>query len=342
MFIIESSSNINDIKKILTNIKSNYPNISFISYVDGEFGLRMMIYSTIVNLFVKKQKENNQIIVGLCFKGLTFYIKDYCDFIIEINDSTFSFIQSSDKMNIDNSAHSLNHYNGTVSSYKYNGNDGWNLFYIRGIHNDEYEKMLDSFNFSDIFYTTHCDGSRYINKNGIVINGNISCGKIKNQHFYFYFPDCLQTYHQKINKYKTPHNDNICVWIRNTNKHPSRNMSYSIYNSLFNYCIQNKKRLYIFLDLIKVEVPQNEYLIICDVKMEYSLNLDNFLEVCKNCSVFICTNSGITDIVSYYLDINVLLNSGPDFSNFSKLNGVNKLFTDSNTMIKYLDNIYYR
>ena len=33
---------------------------------------------------------------------------------------------------------------------------------------------------------------------------------------------------------------NIAIWIRNTDKHPDRNTLITTYETVFNYCIENK------------------------------------------------------------------------------------------------------
>jgi hypothetical protein len=339
MKIYKCSSKVDDIKNTISKIINDYNNIAFISYIDGEYGMRTYLYTTIVKNFIEIQKELNNIIVGICFKGLTFLLES-CDIIIEIQDSTFEDLQENEII------HSQSDSIIFVPSFKYNGTNGWCLSLIRGVHFSEYEDMLEKFNFSNIFYTTHLDGSYYINKiNSVYTGNNLIFGKIKNEN-YIYNTD-INKYLQLVipkniikNKEK---NNNIAIWIRNTNKHPGRNVPKNIYTTLFEYCIKNKKHLYIFMDLNPVNVEDNEYLHICNINMNGNLkpNFDDFLEICKKCYIYVGADSGIADYLSYYTNINIILSvQNNNYSPFAKLNGVNMIANNDIDLINYLHSLY--
>jgi hypothetical protein len=71
--ILSIEASIPEIYETLKSLKTQYINIAYISYIEGEYGLRMVIYNSIVREFVNKQKELKNSIVGLCFKSNTYF-----------------------------------------------------------------------------------------------------------------------------------------------------------------------------------------------------------------------------------------------------------------------------
>jgi hypothetical protein len=128
------------------------------------------------------------------------------------------------------------------------------------------------------------------------------------------------------------------VWIRNSKNDTSRNLPESCYTALFDYCIQNKKHLNIFLDLNKVPVPKNEYLHICDFRKHNSPLLDEFVKICNKSYIYIGCNSGTTYIASYYTKANCLI-----FKNqwdHSTLVNPQPIFNTKEELIRMLDSKY--
>ena len=310
--IYKVSNQISDIKNILISLKDKYEDYAFISYIDGEYGMRVKIYSSLCYDFYKKCKQNNKIVVGICFKGTKSFLTHCCDNIIEIQDIAFD---TTKEEIVDNSQYSSNHANdGFVPKNLYQGNDGWSLEYIRGLHCDKYEKMLEEINFENIFYTLHCDGSRFINKKGWKhVNNNFEPYKINNIDFSFssiqhWIDNNLFIEEKEYNSYT---NNAISIWIRNTNKWTQRNMKPFIYNAIFNYCINNKKKCYVFQDLIPIKLPNNEYIIDSTIRFKQRPDFDNFLNICNKCDIFIGPDSGATEFILAYSKTNVKCTSIP-------------------------------
>ena len=294
--IFKVSNNEDDIEKLLFNLKETYGDYAFISYIDGEYGIRISCYNSVVYDFYKKMKENNIVCIGISFKGTTSFLDNLCDHIIEIDD--IEFLSNTKEIIQDNSQHSLNHSNNVVSSNSYEGNDGWNLTYIRGIHCNKYENILLKLNFKNIFYTLHVDGSRFINcngcNNGIIYKINdINMTVDLNVHYLI---------GRSITKSKIEINEKtnkIAIWIRNTNKWSHKNIPENVYKHLFNYCIDNNKTCYVFQDIIPVDLPINENIIDCTTRYKNRPDFDNFLKVCSTTDIFIGADSGATQVVAY-------------------------------------------
>jgi hypothetical protein len=84
-------------------------------------------------------------------------------------------------------------------------------------------------------------------------------------------------------------------------------MPLNIYGTLINYCIENKKHLYIFQDLQPVNIQESEYIHICNIRENGVLLFDKFIDICKDCYIYVGADSGATDICSTYTDCNVLM-----------------------------------
>jgi hypothetical protein len=84
-------------------------------------------------------------------------------------------------------------------------------------------------------------------------------------------------------------------------------MPEEIYTALFSYCIANKKHLYIFLDLNKITVPENEYLHVCDFRKNNQPLFDEFVKICNKAYIYVGCDSGSSYIASYYTKANCLL-----------------------------------
>ena len=111
-------------------------------------------------------------------------------------------------------------------------------------------------------------------------------------------------------KKNTDKNDNIVVWVRNTKFAPIRNLPESCFTALCDYCIKHKKHLYIFLDLFKVPVPENEYLHVCDFRLHNQPLFDEFVKICNKSYLYVGCDSGPSYIASFYTKANCLLYNG--------------------------------
>ena len=308
----------------ITRLKREHPNLAFISYIDGEIGFRVILYNSLVYQFAKKQRELKNFIVGLCFVGNTFYLKHYCDIIIEVDDIAFewdSFDTSSTEQYTQR-----NHFPGMAP---YAGNDGSHPFYNTGYYNHIYEEILCDMKFSNIFFTYHCASSWH--SSGEINHmhtspdiAGLDIGKIENQYYKIFDKDLLEKIKllhndkhangsmyriMSFNKFtkQTVPNDNIVVWIRKTNKCPERNLPEEIYLTLFNYCIANKKHLHIFLDLEKVDVPVNEFLHVHDYRKNNQPLFDEFVKICNKSYLYIGCDSGSSWIAAHYSKVNCLI-----------------------------------
>jgi len=140
---------------------------------------------------------------------------------------------------------------------------------------------------------------------------------------------------------KTIKNDNIACFIRNTNKHANRNLPPSIYNLLINYCMCNNKHLYIFLDLLPVDIKECEYVHIVNIRENGVLLIDKFIDICNDCYLFVGSASGISEICSTYTYCHVIQwhdNASVPYQQVIKNNDiVIRTYDDLNNT---LDNLY--
>ena len=59
IMIYKVSNQISDIKNLLTSLKDKYDDYAFISYVHGEYGIRVWVYNSLCYDFYKKCKQNS-------------------------------------------------------------------------------------------------------------------------------------------------------------------------------------------------------------------------------------------------------------------------------------------
>ena len=282
-------------------------------------------------------KSQNKTCIALVFKGTKCFLNNLCDHIIEIDD--IEFASTLNNKIEDNSSTSLNHINNVVPSNSYYGNDGWDLTYIRGIHSALYEDILLEMNFSNIFYTLHVDGSRYINLYGCN-NGYLY--KANNQNVVFHNVNNDTTCINAINnifKENTPSHvtNKIVIWIRNTNKMPYRNIQIDYYNALFDYCIANNKICYVFQDIIHIELPIHDNIIECNDRFKNRPNFDNFVKICSDCDIYIGADSGPTYLLMHQcINILKICTGNVHYTNNNIINNIN----NKSLLLNVLNNFY--
>jgi hypothetical protein len=339
------SNNVDDIKDLLIKLKNEYGEYAFISYIDGEYGIRVWVYNSLCYEFYKNCKKREITVIGICFLNTKSFLRNCCDHVIEIQDVVFN--TTKEKI-ISNTPFYQDYFTPPADADKalhcyeghyYEGNDGWNLEYYRGVDCIEYENILDMLEFKNIFFTLHCAGAAYINKlnwghvdSNLVIykidNNNLIINNIQNHMVNSFHIDNINSIDNKKIK-KT-----ICMWIRNTTKWPERNMQPYIYNSIFNYCISNKIVCYVFQDLIPVVLPINEYIIDSTDRYKNRPNFDNFLNICNQCDYYIGCDSGPTELISvhsntyikYINHVSSFILNHRNGNTFSILRNVNELY----------------
>jgi len=112
---------------------------------------------------------------------------------------------------------------------------------------------------------------------------------------------------------------NIAIWIRNTDKHPDRNTLITTYETVFNYCIENKIYCNVFLDIIPIELPNSEFIINKTQITKTSINWDNYIEIINNCDFFIVSDSGATEFILANTNINILYDRDLNYNFFKYL-----------------------
>lgn len=294
--IFSVSNKESDIKELLLKLRSEYGDYAFISYIDGEYGIRIWVYNSLVYAFYNLMKSQNRVCIGIVFKNTKSFLNNLCDHIIEIDDVEFHSNALNSEI-VDNNQYSTNHTNSIVPTNSYYGNDAWDLVYIRGMHSKLYEDILLEMNYSNIFYTLHVDGSRYINIHGCN-TGHLY--KVNNENAIFKSNDinviCINSRHVCEKYQKTTITNNIVIWIRNSNKWPHKNTPKHYYESLFDYCITNNKNCYVFQDIVSVALPVHNNIIECNDRIKNRPDFDNFIKICSSSDVFIGADSG-----PYYL-----------------------------------------
>lgn len=307
----------------LANLLLEYKNANyaFVSYISGEYGMMINMYKTAVHDFYQKMKQQNIKTVAFVLKNSKCFAHDVCDEIIEFQDVNFDNVEhSTDLPKCYQNMHIV------MDNNSYCGNDGWALQYIRGTSSQTYESIIDTMNFTNLFFTLHVDGSYYINRINVKQeNESICLYKIQSNNFYIdSIKSCINhcrsttminNKNNNINKSK-----NIAIWIRNTNKWCTRNMKPSTYNTIFRYCIEKHIKCHIFLDLIPVEIPDNQYLIDCTNRLKNRPNWDEFINILTNCDFYIGSDSGSSELVLLSLNINCLFDA--NIRNMSNLNNV--------------------
>jgi hypothetical protein len=327
--VIKVSASLKDIEATIRGLKEKYENTAFISYIDGEYGMRVSLYKFYVRDFVNKIRYNfnDSKIIGLCFIGHKSFIEEYCDYIIEVQDTKFENVDIAEK----NEHYADADYTPTSV---YTGSDGWDRYYIGGLYNETYEKMLEDINFSNIFFTTHCDGSMLISKFGARNFGSSEKMLYQINGISFLANFTLPDF---INKTEN-NNKNIALHIRNSNKWPHRNLPESVYRCIFNYCIDNSINLYVFTDLIDVDLPKNEYIHRATKRLNNIQDIDHYRDIINNCQIFIGSDSGFSEFVLYYTNISKIYIHNSFSQTFSYVNNYKALFHSDNQLINLINN----
>jgi hypothetical protein len=321
MTVIKIDNDPESFLQVITQIRTINPSLAFISYLDGEYGFRVILFNSLVYQFSQLQRKLKNPIVGLCFIGNTFFLKHYCDIIIEVQDVAFKWDAFDTQ-----TPEQLAKRNHMPLNLPYAGNDAGHYFYKLGYTNTRYEEILLNLKFSNIFFTYHSAGSWQTTGeiNNIQTAPYISdlyVGKINNNYYKLVDTALTNTMNEFIDhlnyafikltsfsnfKKNTEKNDIIVTWVRKSNT-VEANMPEDIYLALFEYCIQHKKHLYVFLDINKVSVPENEYLHVCDYRKNNSPLFDEFVKICNKAYLYVGCDSGSSYIASYYTKANCLL-----------------------------------
>uniref|UniRef100_A0A6C0LRP8 Uncharacterized protein n=1 Tax=viral metagenome TaxID=1070528 RepID=A0A6C0LRP8_9ZZZZ len=332
------SNDENDIKNLLVKLRSDYGDYAFISYIDGEYGLRVWAYNSIVYTFYNLVKQQNIICIGITFKNTKCFLHNLCDHIIEIDDielkSTISEKSRDDNENIIiSNSHAVpeTFLVDSVPDNNYYGNNAWDLVYVRGIHSKIYENILLEMKFSNIFYTLHIDGDKYRNIFGNYnynnLCSNVCLYRINDENIYHTIPNmknmCINNVQICKKNEKNMKTNKIAIWIRNSNKWSSKNTKKSYYDTLFNYCITENKICYVFQDIIRVDLPVHNNIIECNDRIKNRPNFDNFINICNTCDLYLGADSG-----PYYL---LLHQEQP----ILKICDDNILYHDGNTIITH-------
>jgi|UniRef100_A0A6C0IKR6 hypothetical protein len=310
MKIIPCSNNLQDIKNVISSLITENENCAFFSYIDGEYGIRLHLYYSLGKMFYNEMKTMDIPVVALVFKGQTWSVSECSDIVIEVQ-SSYGFSHNTE---LTEKEYNDNKSNPSwVPTGVYTGSDGWRQEYFKGFHDAQYEKMIDDFNFSNLFYTTHCCGSKYTNPHmETPVNGTGCLYKINNQNVIL--NNIVNNYVEKyftINTLKQTNNSkDYLLWIRNTNKWPTRNTPQSIIDNICKFCIATKRKCYVIQDLQETIVPDNEYIINYlrsdnsnGLYMKGSIHIDNIIELSKKCGVYIGADSGASEIMATNINI---------------------------------------
>jgi hypothetical protein len=308
--------NFDELKLILNYFKEN--NYAYISYIAGEYGIINSIYNIVCYDFYLKMKNKGIKTVAFVLKDMKSFAYGCCDEIIEYQDIEFN----------DNTANT-----DLFNNENYYGCDGCASNYTRGIRSKCYEAILKECNFSNLFFTLNCDGGFYYN-NSTTFDETYET-KTEFDYICLYKIDNINIYLESlkhnsfINLYKYKKSDiirdfniktrNIAIWIRNTNKHTYRNTLKSTYETVFDYCIQNKIYCNVFLDLIPTELPNNEYIINRTERYKNRPNWDNILEIVNDCDFYIGSNSGSTEFILSNSKVNLLYDQDLNYPYFKYL-----------------------
>lgn len=301
--IVHKIYNLDELKKILSYFKNN--NYAYISYIIGEYGIVNSIYKIITYNFYLKMKEMGIKTVAFVLKGMKQFAYNCCDEIIEYQD-----IEINDNTN----------EIGIFSNNGYYGNDGTAKEYIFGMRSKNYEFILKSMSFSNLFYTLHCDGTHLYN-NFSTYDETYTIINPENDYMIYYKINDINIIiepriisYQKYYKYKQPEikknfnekTRNIAIYIRNTNKHTFRNTLKETYETVFNYCINNKIFCNVFLDLIPIKLPENKYIINKTDRFKNRPNWDTIIDIINNCDFYIGSDSGASEFIASNCNINCL------------------------------------
>ena len=354
MKVLQIPNHLDDFKNAIINLQNVVgEKLAFISYIEGEFGYRVLHYSSNVKEFAMKQRELGHFILAVCFKGNTFYLQDCCDLCIEIQGKVFSHIKPATTNHFANINPEVPYLEGSVTTLAhpfevptsfYAGENGFDLHYLRGTHDTEYEAYINSCNFKNCIYTLRPDGLGIVTPHSVTLNSPRSlftAGKLQGQPFNC--PTDFKELSSKLLVYNPPKprktvemkNNKIAIWVRMTNKDPQRNFSVIVLDALFDYCIANKIYLYIFLDLIPIPVRESEYIIVCN-REEHTW--DAFVKICSECYLYIGCSSGTSEMVYAYTDTHLLLYSGP--TAMIELQPMYSVFRTKEDLLGILDHYY--
>ena len=193
MHIIHKVYNLDELRLIIKQFKDN--NYAYISYIIGEYGIVNSIYKIITYNFYLKMKEMGIKTVAFVLKGMKQFAYNCCDEIIEYQD-----IEINDNTN----------EIGIFSNNGYYGNDGTAKEYIFGMRSKNYEFILKSMSFSNLFYTLHCDGTHLYNNfstydETYTINFLVNlCNRTKQDlQFFMWPPSAMSIIKDPIPLYKT-------------------------------------------------------------------------------------------------------------------------------------------
>ena len=191
-------------------------------------------------------------------------------------------------------------------------------------------------NFLNIFYTLHVDGSRYINLHGCN-NGYIY--KINNENIIFNNINnhtCINNIHICEKEIKRQNTNNIVIWIRSSNKWSTKNIHEDIYNTLFDYCISNNKKCFVFQDLMPINLPNHYNIIDSTTRYKNRPDFDYFIKICSESDIFIGADSGPLYLLLHQpINILKLCTDTTSYSNSSLISSINK-----NILIDKLNDFY--
>ena len=301
--VIPCSNNLQEIKTLILSLLTENKKSAFFSYIDGEYGIRLHVYYSLGKMFYNEMKKMDIPVIALIFKGQTWSVSECSDIVIEVQ-SSYGFSHNTDLTEQEYNDNKNNH--SWVPTGVYTGSDGWKPQYFKGFRDNEYENMIDSFKFSNIFYTTHCDGSKYTNPyTETIVDGEEGfLYKVNDQNIILnnIRPDYVERYFTTNTLKQTNKSRDYLLWIRNTNKWPQRNTPQSLIDNICKFCIATKRKCYVIQDLQETPVPDNEYIINYlrsddsnGLYMKGSIHIDNIIELSKKCGVYIGADSGASE-----------------------------------------------
>jgi hypothetical protein len=312
MKIIQCSNNLQEIKTLISSLLTENEKSAFFSYIDGEYGIRLHVYYSLGKMFYNEMKKIGIPVVALVFKGQTWSVSECSDIVIEVQ-SSYGFSHNTELTEQEYNDNKINP--SWVPTGVYTGSDGWRQEYFKGFHDNEYENMIGGFNFSNIFYTTHCDGSKYTNPHTeTLVDGEGFLYKVNDQNIILnnIRNDYLGRYFTTNTLKQTNKSRDYLLWIRNTNKWPQRNTPQTLIDNICKFCIATKRKCYVIQDLQETPVPDNEYIINYlrsddsnGLYMKGSIHIDNIIELSKKCGVYIGADSGASEIIAANINIPV-------------------------------------
>lgn len=273
---------LDELDTTLKDLKSRYQNVCLISFIDGEYGMMEIFYETAIKEYLNVCKDKYKI--GLCKKGHTTFLRNKVDIILELEELS--------------------------SILDYSGKDGWKLPF--SCNYDKINSVLENLKLKSYIYSTIINGTWIFNKryayehkqknNNYLKGKSIEIGLLNGNPYTITNKNIDNEYMKlKIDKYFDRSKLNrYAIWIRNSNKWIERNFKKEIYLKIFEHCISNNIYLYVFQDIIKIDLPNNEYIIDCAIRYDNCINVDKFVDICNNCSIFFGCVSGTTHIAHRY------------------------------------------